>query len=408
MLTSKQITQIQQALKASGGNREDAAGLLGISIRTMYRQLTEIKTLDVDIVHEATRSNKQLQRARDSNRIKNKAFREHARIENAVSVYAEEIKDILSSYKFKVKPKTKKARKATRAPVGIVHWSDQHLNERVSLPHNKYDWEVAAKRLRKHVLEAIGYFQYKGIKSIVVAMSGDLINSDRRLDELLANAGNRSKASVLAVDLYQQALLELAEHFHVTVIAVCGNESRMTKEIGWEPEVVTDSYDFTIHELLGLLLKDTNIVFRPMENPNEHMIDIHGYKLLVIHGHGGTIKKEKQQSVQSIIGRLSGRGVIINMVIWGHLHEASIADNYARSSSLVGPNNYSEDALGLSGRASQNLYVMFDTGGFDGLKVDLQYTDDIIGYNLDKRLQQYNTKSADKCHTGETVFKVII
>lgn len=408
MLTVEQITATREALKAVDGNRTEAARILGIHERTLYRWIEQIPALDSDIIGEAVRGAKQLQRARDANRIKNKAFREHARIENAVQAYTEEIRDILKDYKFKTAPKTKKAPKRNNHPVGVVHWSDHHLNERVTLPHNIYDWNVSAKRLRKHVHEAIGYFKYKGIKSIVVTMSGDLINSDRRLDELAANAGNRSKASILAVDLYQQALLELAEHFHVTVIAVCGNESRMTKEIGWEPEIVTDSYDFTIHELLGLLLKKTNIDFRPIENPNEAMVDVHGYNLLVIHGHAGTIKKEKQQSVQSIIGRLTGRGIVINMVIWGHLHEASIADNYARSSSLVGANNYSEDALGLASRASQNLYVMHKTGGFDGLKVDLQCTDGITGYDITKRLECYHTKSANKCHTAETIFKVVI
>ncbi len=408
MITVDQVTAIRQALKAVDGNRERAAVILGISPRTLYRRLEEIPSLDNDIITEAVKSEKRLQKARDSNRLKNKSFREHARIENAVASYASEIKSILSDYQFKTPPKTKKQSKRHNDKVGVVHWSDQHLNERVTLPHNVYDWNVASKRLRKHTLEAIAYFKFKKIKSIIAAMSGDLINSDRRLDELMANAGNRSKASVLAVDLYQQALLELAEHFHVTVVSVCGNESRMTKEIGWEPEVVTDSYDFTIHEMLSLLLDKTNITFMAMDDPSAAIIDVMGFNLLVIHGHASAIKKEKQQSVQSMIGRFTARGQVIHMVIWGHLHEASIADNYARSSSLVGPNNYSEDSLGLLGRASQNLYVMHRTGGFDGLKVDLQHTDGIEGYEISKRLESYHTKSANKCHTGETIFKVII
>lgn len=409
MLTVDQINAIREALAAVNGNREQAAQLLGISTRTMYRRLDELPTLDTDIITEAVRSEKNLQRARDSNRLKNKAFREHARIENAVESYAYNITKILTDYKFaKGVPKTKRKLKKTSPHVGVVHWSDQHLNERVNLPHNTYDWTIASKRLRKHVVEAIGYFKYKGIKSIIVAMSGDLMNSDRRLDELMANAGNRSKASVLAVDLYQQALLELAEHFHVTVVGVCGNESRMTKDIGWDPEVVTDSYDFTIHELLRLFLQKTNIEFVPITDPNAAIVNVLGYNLLVIHGHATSIKKEKQLSVQSLIGRYSARGTIIHMVIWGHLHEASIADNYARSSSLVGPNDYSESNLGLTGRASQNLYVIHGTGGFDGLKVDLQNTDDVTGYDINNRLECYHTKSAEKCHEGEVIFKVII
>lgn len=408
MLTVQQINAIREALKAANGHREKAAKLLGINVRTLYRRLEQLPALDTDIISEAVRSEKNLQRQRDLNRIKNKSFREHARIENAVESYAENISELLTNYKWSTLPKTKHKPKRQPKQVGVIHWSDQHLNERVNLPHNVYDWTIASKRLRKHVLEAIAYFKFKKIKSVIVAMSGDLINSDRRLDELMANAGNRSKASVLAVDLYQQAILELAEHFHITVTSVCGNESRLTKDIGWEPEVVTDSYDFTIHEMLRLFFKKTNIDFVPVTDPNVSIVDVMGYNLLIIHGHAASIKKEKQLSVQSIIGRYVPRGKQIHMVIWGHLHEASIADSYARSSSLVGANDYSENNLGLSGRASQNLYVMHSTGGFDGLKVDLQYTDDITGYNINELLECYHTKSADKCHEGEVVFKVII
>lgn len=84
------------------------------------------------------------------------------------------------------------------------------------------------------------------------------------------------------------------------------------------------------------------------------------------------------------------------------------SDQYSRSLSLVGSNTYSENALNLSGRASQNFYVLHQSGGFDGIKIDLQNTENIEGYNIQARLEAYNTKSADKCHRQETVFKVVI
>jgi hypothetical protein len=40
-----------------------------------------------------------------------------------------------------------------------------------------------------------------GARKVVVACLGDFLNSDRRLDELLSNATNRSKATLLAVDI---------------------------------------------------------------------------------------------------------------------------------------------------------------------------------------------------------------
>ena len=80
---------------------------------------------------------------------------------------------------------------------------------------------------------------------------------------------------------------------------------------------------------------------------------------------------------------------------------------YARSSSLVGANDYSEKALNLSGRASQNLYIFYKNGNRDGIKVDLQYVDN-KGYNIDKSLEAYNPKSQEKLSQKTTILEIKI
>jgi len=85
-----------------------------------------------------------------------------------------------------------------------------------------------------------------------------------------------------------------------------------------------------------------------------------------------------------------------------------IADGYARSSSLVGTNDYAEKALGLAGRASQNLYIVHQTGGFDGIKIDLQNTDGIEGYDIEDKLIAYNTKSANKVRKPDVIHQVVV
>jgi predicted phosphodiesterase len=361
-------------------------------------------------VHEsiiaAVQLGKQKQRLQDVQRIERKGFREHARIENAVSDYAEQIAKLLKRHRFADVPE-----KGTNIPKigkagGIIHISDNHLNERVSLPNNTFDWTVAGKRLKKHAERCKGLCRAYGVTSVLVAMTGDLLNSDRRLDELVSNAGNRAKASVLAVDMYRQLILDLAQDLDVTVAAISGNESRIPHDVGWAPEVASDNYDFTIYEMLRLML-DNKVNFVTPSDPSQLVVNVGGQNVLMIHGHGA-IGKDAQKSVQAIKGMWQAKGVGIDMVIWGHIHEALIADQYARSSSLVGSNSYAENALGLVGRASQNFYVLHETGGFDGIKIDLQNTDGVEGYKSRKSLEVYNTKSADKCHHAETIFRVVI
>ena len=74
---------------------------------------------------------------------------------------------------------------------------------------------------------------------------------------------------------------------------------------------------------------------------------------------------------------------------------------------MVGANDYSEKALNLSGRASQNCYVFYDNGNRDGIKIDLQNTIS-DGYNIDNSLASYNAKSANKLNQGETVFRIVV
>ena len=100
------------------------------------------------------------------------------------------------------------------------------------------------------------------------------------------------------------------------------------------------------------------------------------------------------------------RGTKIDYVIFGHIHSARVGDNYSRSSSIVGANDYSEKALNLAGRASQNCYIFYNDGNRDGIKIDLQNYGS--GYDIDKSLESYNAKSHDKINQGTTIFKVVV
>ena len=113
-----------------------------------------------------------------------------------------------------------------------------------------------------------------------------------------------------------------------------------------------------------------------------------------------------ESSINQIIGRYRLRGTKVDYVIFGHIHSARISDNFARSSSMVGSNDYSEKALNLSGRASQNCFIFYKNGNRDGIKIDLQNYGK--GYNIEQSLESYNAKSSDKVHKGITIFKVVV
>ena len=74
---------------------------------------------------------------------------------------------------------------------------------------------------------------------------------------------------------------------------------------------------------------------------------------------------------------------------------------------MVVANDYSEKALNLNGRASQNCYIFYNNGNRDGIKVDLQHTSK-EGYNIKQSLEAYNAKSAKKRQKTKTIFEVVV
>ena len=375
---------------------------LDVSVDTLRKKIREVVhylIADKDIVEYNIRLAKQKQKFQDLNRIERKSFREGTRQENALVEYNTEIIKLLKRESLKTKLSKKKHN--TEAAI-VVQIADTHFNELVELESNKYDFDIASKRLQKYAYKVKEYVKFHKANKVLIAITGDLINSDRRLDEKLAMATNRAKATFLGVHLLKHFILDLNEIAEVQVCCVTGNESRVNFDLGWVDMVASDNYDFSIFEMLRLLLPDINFL---RGDALELVVEINGKNMLVIHGH--QLGRMDSNQVGKVISKYSAKGVIIDFIICGHLHETMIRDNIARSASLVGSNAYSENALNLSGTAAQNIYCFTDDGRHD-IRIDLQETKGWDGYDIKDELFAYNAKSAQKTHKKETIFKIII
>ena len=362
----------------------------------------DMMILDKDVITENVQISKRLQKAQDNNRIKNKSFREFARLENAVGEYSKHLIRIFQEVPL---PKFKKINIKDSKGTGLIQISDTHFNELVDMESNQYDFEIASKRMKTFVRKAKLYLHALGVKKVFIGITGDLMNSDRRLDELLSMASNRANATFIGVEILKQAIEDIRKDFHVSIGCVSGNESRANQELGFVEAVASDNYDNTIFNILYYIFKDrTDIEFVQMKNSLELVVDIEGHNVLLIHGH--SVKGKVETSVTQIKGRYASQGVQLNYIIFGHIHSARIGDTYGRSSSLVGANAYSEKALNLESRASQNVYVFYKNGNRDGIKVDLQNYDE-KGYEITKELDAYNAKSVSKLSQGKVIFQVV-
>lgn len=287
--------------------------------------------------------------------------------------------------------------------MGIFQFSDAHFNELVDVPGNEYSFEVAAARCKKYVDEAKIYFNANGVKKVLFAITGDMLNSTRRYDEILNQATNRASAMYIAVELMSMMILDLNKDYDLDVASVIGNESRVTENIHWTETGASENYDIMIYNTLKILFRKAKGISFLDGNIFEQVVDLMGQKVLLIHGHSKSL--HSTAGVQKIIGKFTRQGVHVDFVIFGHIHEAYISDRFARSASLAGDNSYSSQSLQLAGRASQNIHII-SKDNINSIKIDLQNTEGIKGYDITYALEQYNAKSWGKAHQETKIITI--
>lgn len=362
--------------------------------------------VDPEIIRQNVRLAKQTQGLTDVQRIERKAFREHARVENAVAALNQSLIGLLKEHRIAVPvPRARAGKDEEGEPEGIVQVSDSHFNELIDLPGcNSFDFTVASRRMREFARKTVRVFNAFGIKRALVALTGDIINSDRRIDELLSQSTNRASAVFLAVRILHQFIADLAGHYRLRVAGVTGNESRLGENIAWSKVAASDNYDLTVFNILDYLFAGSKgVEFLRSDDPNEQVVGVNGRNILLLHG--TKIGKDAEQEVAKLVGRYARRGTVIHYVLFGHLHTAFVSDLFGRSGSLPGANAYSEEGLNLSSRSSQNIYII--DGGIHAVKIDLQEAAG-EGYEIEEALAKYAPKAPELLHPQKTVLKVVV
>jgi hypothetical protein len=370
---------------------------------------------DNELRQALAESNASRQNYMDKNRILRKDIREYDRMPNAIKENQKEMIKLLKQEQFH-DPSSATSRAGlfkllgdSLGGVGIIQISDPHLNELVKLAGiNIFNIGRASKMFRKLTTYAIWTFKQHGFKQVLVASTGDILNSDRRVDEKLSMAANRTKAKFIAIDLIQAMLRDLANHFDAVHFAgVTGNETRVADELGWSELMVTDNYDYDIYKTLEYqFASHPKIHVFEQDNYAEYPILINGQWWLLIHGHSKVVQGDVEKGIIQLTGKWSDHGYKIAFVLLGHLHYTRIGDHFARGGSMVGANAYSNRALELITKSSQLIHFVFDNGDIFNQRIDLTNVDNVTPYNWNKELESYNPKSRLKTKQGRTILEI--
>lgn len=334
------------------------------------------------------------QKLQDVNNAVRKTNREQYRIYNSLeSIYEEyvSILDDIDLSSFEIKTIENRSSK-----VGIVHITDTHFNELIfeeEANGNSYDFNIASKRLKLLATESIEYFKQKQITEVHIFLTGDMINSSRRLGEKLAQCTSLVRASLLATYILQQFIIELAQYFNLTISSVVGNESRIPEEFESSDVLLSENFDYLIYHQLQLIFSKTSIIFNNSKNNSQCLVKIGDYNALLLHGNQFKSINAIEKDIAKIMQSYIYNGTKINGIFYGHFHTASCNPIYNRSGSLCGGNAYSTNELGYLTRASQNIYIINEDNSLTSICLDLQNTDSIEGYDIISYLERYNVRS---------------
>ena len=330
-------------------------------------------------------------------------------MENVLTELNQAVLDKFDSVDYKLKP-FKNDPQNVGGGVAVVQLTDAHLNELIDVPGNRYDFEVASMRMQKYAHEVKESLQCQNVDKVVIAMTGDMLNSNRRVSELLAQATNRISAALLATQLVQMFITDLASTFeYVEVAYVSGNESRVEKDFTHLDVELTNNFDSMIFKTLKMLFKNetSRVKFIDGGNVAEFILEINGKNLLLTHG---TFLGNNAAGVTKMYAKWAAKGIIVHYSIFGHFHSAFITDTFARSGALCGANDYSE-GLNYSSRASQNIHLFKENGTIRTYRIDVQDAEDEgwKGYPIQKEMAEYNAKSATKLYkeTAHTIVKIV-
>ena len=365
-------------------------------VRKYYELLADgldVQDYDDDSV---LRTEAQRQKQIDLNSQLRKTNREQYRVYNNVEEIYTQYVDLLSNVdltKFKIKSHVPSESKK----VLIMQLSDLHFNSIVNSVEsagNNYDFFIASRRLKKFVTEVVQIGKFKKITEMHIFQTGDFINSNRRISELLSQATSLVRASLLATNLLQQAFVELAKYFNITVSCVVGNESRIDEDFESSDILLSQNYDYLINENLKMIFNKTPIVFNKSKNLSQTIVKINGkYNALLLHGNQLKMPNP-EKDIARILQTYTYNDVKVSGVFYGHYHTPSCSSIFNRSGSMMGGNAYSTNELGFISRASQNYYIVTEDGSLSSTIVDLQNIDDVVGYDINELLERYNVRSS--------------
>ena len=369
-LTDKQLYEALAYMRKAGGNKTEAARLMGIPRETFKHRL-EAATMRSTAPKPSREIDERVE-LRDQIRT----LKAQINSFNKSTLDEQYVKEkIIGLRDAPVHPpqwlvKTPKSKSAPGVPTLFA--SDWHMGERVFLDQtagvNQFDMKIAHARIRRLITNTIDLLQNHMVNpsypGLVFALGGDLVSGGIH-EELLAT--DELEIMPVVVDLIGILIwcidTLVVQFGHLYCPAVTGNHGRSTHKIRAKGRCHT-SYDWLIYQILAKHYENDARVQFNIPNGPDCLYKIYETRYLLTHG-------DQFRGGDSMIGHLgpvfrgshkkSSRDVQIkqefDVMILGHFHSLAMLPRIITNGSLKGYDEYAYAGNYTFERPQQALWI---------------------------------------------------
>ena len=284
------------------------------------------------------------------------AFRRSLRSETRLETFKELIQECADD--MAALPKVEYAgSRDDRNAEAILMLSDFHIGDQIDNFYNKYNSEIAMKRLSKVVEDTIDYCQREKVFRLNIVNLGDLINGILHLTARIEQEENVTKQVMIASEMLAKAIVELQKAAPEIVYRSCiDNHGRVMAD--FHQNIEEENFGKIIDFYLEARLQGTKVVIaRDNLDDDIGQIDLaNGKKVIFVHGH----RDSPERIFQNMVGAMH---MYVDYCLMGHFHSPAYREeNGCRiitNGCLCGTEQYAMSKR-YFGKASQTLLV------FDG------------------------------------------
>lgn len=310
---------------------------------------------------------KQKQKLQDQLNINRRLGREQYRYENFVEVLKNSCRDIINSNKDRLSNIYFDNNSNSVSETAILTLSDLHFGQIVNESNNYFDSEIADIRLGKIFKQFEYEVEMRGIKDVYILFLGDLIHAQSittKPDMKIASEMPEVQSSIQCFLVLSKYIDRLVEKYNVYIGGVIGNESRFNNHLipsNLQNEA-QNNMDVVIFEFIKQRYRNIhNVEFLNEGNEIESVVWVKDKNILMTHGYDLN-HSNLEKDIIGMRTRLEKVYGEIDFCVLGHIHSAYISDRFARNSSLVGSNAYSNRKGFIESTVSQNMIILGDYG----------------------------------------------